>query len=184
MRKILFLVIISYYFISCASLKAPTEEEADNLTAFSLGMIENFHLTPEMIKNIQFFSGSDTITIETSKKVSSSAVATDGTVLLTGGSSVTKFLILPNTPGTVAPNGVVVVDKKIKELRISFAYNEENYLTFSPSEDEFGTFVLKPKNDKSSLSVNSLMVSVNYTEIQDNSKVEPGRSVLNKNRKF
>lgn len=187
MRKVLFLVIFSYYFISCASLKAPTEEEADNLTPFSLGMVQNFNLTPEMIKNIQFFSGSDTITLEKSEKVSSGRVATDGTVLLTGGEPTKKVLIYPSTPGTVAPKGVILgANKKLVELRISFAQNENNYLTYYASDDDFGSFILKQNqvNTISSGEGSSLMIKVFYTEQQNQSKVEPGRIVLNKNKNF
>lgn len=133
-----------------------------------------------MLESVQFFSGPDTIVLQKSTKVATGSVANDGTLLLTGGEPTRKVLILPNTPGTLVPQGVVLTqDKKIKELRVSFSEKENNYLIFLPSNDEFGTFFLTQTEVKtiSKGEGSPLMIKLFYLEEQDQKKIETGRIV-------
>lgn len=182
MRNLVFFaVIVSFFFTSCASSKLATQEKQKPFEAFSLGMIENFSITPAMLEKMQFFSGADTIVLENRTKVATGSVASDGTLLLTGGNPTKKYLILPHTPGTVAPKGIILgSDNKVKEILVSFSDNENNALSFEPSDDEFGTFILgvnKPNRTVNNPEGQTLMVEVFYSEQQDQSKIEPGRLV-------
>ncbi|MFA7285937.1 MAG: hypothetical protein WC011_03795 [Candidatus Paceibacterota bacterium] len=178
---VFFAVVISFFFFSCASSKLATTDKKQEFESFSLGMIENFNITPAMLEKMQFFSGADTIVLENRTKVATGSVASDGTLLLTGGNPIKKYLILPNTPGTVAPKGIILgPDKKVKEILVSFSDNENNALSFEPSDDEFGTFILgvnKPNRTVNNPEGQTLMVEVFYSEQQDQSKIEPGRLV-------
>lgn len=185
MKNVLFFVILTFVLFSCASSKLATGK-VEQLIPLSLGMIENFGLTPKVFESVQFFSGPDTIILQKSTKVATGSVSDDGTLLLTGGEPVSKIIILPNTPGTVAQQGVVLgIDKKVKALKVSFSEKENNYLIFVPTDDEFGTFVLSQTEAKTvSGGINSfLMIKLFYLEQQDQSKIEPGRVIGQKNQK-
>ncbi len=180
MKNLVFLVIVtSFTFFSCSTSKNLVKQDK-TFTEFSLGIVENFELTPKMLESVQFFSSTDTIVLAKSTKVASGTVSEDGTLLLTGGEPTKQVIILPNTPGIIIPRGVILGDdKKIKELRVSFSEKENNYLIFLPSDDEFGSFVLSQTEIKSvSRGEGSpLMIKLFYLEEQDQKKIEPGRIV-------
>jgi len=180
MRHIVFFVVIfSFFFTSCASSKLAKEEKVEQFENFSLGIVENFSITPAMLENMQFFSGPDTIVLQRSTKVATGQVASDGTLLLTGGEPVKKIYILPHTPGVLTSKGIIFgSDKKIKELRISFHEKDDNSLVFVPSSDDYGTFVLNQNNIKSVLTEGApLMIKLFYLEEQDQLRFAKGRTV-------
>jgi len=178
MRHICFLVVFTVFlFSSCASFKLATTDKSKNLKQFSLGIIENFNLTPDMLKEVQFYSGPDTIVLQKITRVGTGSVS-DGVLRLVG---VGHVKIMPNTPCVVIPKGIILgKNKQVQEILVSCSDSDDdkNYLSFMPANDEFGTFSLSEADSNSkvkNLEGQSLMVELFYIEQQV--KIEPGRFI-------
>jgi len=177
MKKTIFFLFIIFLFSCGASKQLVTP--ADNMVfePLSLFLIDTFKVDVKNFDKIQFFSGPDTIILSKKYNIAQSTVGSKGELVLTGGEPIQAIIILPNTPGILIKDGVLVDSKgKVQSLDITFS-NQNKSLTYQVGSDEHGMFIAQNLPNMTKGGGSQLFVRFRYSEHPNVIKVEPGRRV-------
>lgn len=182
MNKYFFILAFgfSFLFFSCGSSKELVQEKTAQLEPVTLELIQDFKISETTLYGLQFFSSTqDTIVLQNQIDATSSRVGPDGVLVLTGGNPSKANIILPGTPGVLV--GLVYEQsnepKNIKELKISYSANKNNYLIYRPSQEDGNTFLLQESKFLVSGELSQVYIVPFYLEQQDQKLIEPGQKV-------
>lgn len=195
MKKTVFKAIIPLMliiFYSCNTSKnLATKYKNVNFIPLTNSLIKEYNLTIYMLRNFQYYTGSEPITLEIEKTEKGASIDKEGKILIKNNEYLEKIILPPYTPG-VCTN--IIKKDSSYIIRIVFGINNGSYLVFGPgNQDSDGTFILyalkgstaldcKIRYGKKIYDVTSGIGSNIYLNSKNikgynHSKIEPGRKI-------
>ena len=190
LSKILMIVSILTIFDSCNAYKnLPTKPKDADFIPLTNSLIKEYNLTVYMLRNFQYYTGQEPITLEMDKSEKGETVGNQGKIVIKNSENLEKIVLPPHTLG-VCTN--ITYKDSSYILRIVFGVDNGSYLVFGPGNID-GAFILfalkgstaldcKIRYGKGVYDVTSGVGSNIYLNSEnikgyDHSKIEPGRKV-------